>query len=230
MIDLFQDEHQICVVPNFNDLISMPFQGEINAICWKRELVGDFSEIVEKLASTENITLIDEDELFELQLTEQGQLAREILLNDLKLLKAQGAAPNLNIIKCYERDDSFFPTDVYSYHVDGAPIPTSTFLCTYIGEPSEILPNFQAIQKVLVPKIRAELKKLYTGASQDFDAFLSENFFDLHYLAKVNARPINLGLGHLWKLAVQHPESNVPPCIHRAPFEKNGQKRLLLIC
>lgn len=230
MIDLFQDDHQICVVANFNDLISMPFQGEINAICWKRKLVGNFSEIVEKLASIENITVIDEDELFELQLTEQGQLAREILLNDLKLLKAQGAAPNLNIIKCYERDDSFFPTDVYSYHVDGAPIPTSTFLCTYIGEPSEILPNSQAIQKVLVPEIRAELKKLYTGTAQDFEAFLSENFFDLHYLAKPNARPINLGLGHLWKLAVQYPEGKVPPCVHRAPFEKNGQKRLLLIC
>jgi len=230
MIDLFQNEHQICAVANFNDLISKPFQGEINAICWKRELVGDFSEIVEKLASIENITVVDEDELFELQLTGQGQIAREILLNDLKLLKAEGAAPILNIIKCYDRDDSFFPTDVYSYHVDGAPIPTSTFLCTYFGEPSEILPNSQAIQKVLVPEIRAELEKIYTGDAQDFEAFLSENFFDLHYLAKPNAQPINLGLGHLWKLAVLHPESKVPPCVHRAPFEKNGQKRLLLIC
>lgn len=230
MIDLFQNEHQICAVANFNDLISTPFQGEINAICWKRELVGDFSEIVEKLASIENITVVDEDELFELQLTGQGQIAREILLNDLKLLKAEGAAPILNIIKCYDRDDSFFSTDVYSYHVDGAPIPTSTFLCTYFGEPSEILANSQAIQKVLVPEIRAELEKIYTGDAQDFEAFLSENFFDLHYLAKPNAQPINLGLGHLWKLAVLHPESKVPPCVHRAPFEKNGQKRLLLIC
>lgn len=230
MIDLFQAEQQIRCVANFNDLIYTPFQGEINAICWTRDSKGDFSEIVEKLTSIENITVVDEEELIELQLSEQGQLAREILLNDLKLLKAQGAAPVLNIITCYDRDESFFPTDVYSYHVDGAPIPTSTFLCTYIGEPSEILPNSQAIQKVLIPEILVELKKLYHGPEENFESFLSENFFDLHYMAKPNAQPINLGLGHLWKLAVNHPESKVPPCVHRAPIEKNGQKRLLLIC
>jgi hypothetical protein len=230
MIDLFQAEQQISCVANFNDLIYTPFKGEINAICWTRELVGNFSEIVENIASIENITVVDEEELIELQLSEQGQLAREILLNDLKLLKAQGAAPVLNIITCYDRNESFFPTDVYSYHVDGAPIPTSTFLCTYIGEPSEILPNSQAIQKVLIPEILVELKKLYHGPEENFESFLSENFFDLHYMAKPNAQPINLGLGHLWKLAVNHPESKVPPCVHRAPIEKNGQKRLLLIC
>jgi hypothetical protein len=31
-------------------------------------------------------------------------------------------------------------------------------------------------------------------------------------------------------LAVDHPESQVPPCIHRAPKEKSGQNRLLMIC
>ena len=175
--------------------------------------------------------MLDHDELLELQLSEQGQLAREILLNDLKLLKGYGASPILNLIKCYERDDAypFFPTDVYSFHIDRSPIPTDTFLCTYYGEPSEILSNSQAIQKILVPEIRDELKNIYHRTDEEFELFLSEHFFDLHYLPKPNAHPINLGLGHLWKLAVDHPESKALPCIHRAPKE-NGQNRLLMIC
>lgn len=232
MIDVFHAENQIHCVTNFQDLVSTPFHGEINAICWTRKLIGDFSEIVRKVELNGNIAELDEEELRELQLSEEGQLAREILLNDLKVLKAHGASPILNVIKCYERDDiyPFFPTDVYSFHVDRSPIPSDTFLCTYYGESSEIVPNIQAIQKVLVPEIRDELKKLYVGADEGFESFLSEHFFDLHYQAKPNARPMSLGLGHLWKLAIDHPESQVPPCLHRAPKEKNGQNRLLIIC
>jgi hypothetical protein len=136
------------------------------------------------------------------------------------------------LIKCYERDDAntFFPTDVYSFHVDRSPIPIDTFLCTYFGESGDILPNSQAIQKVLVPEIRDELKKIYSGADEGFESFLSEHFFDLHYLAMPEARPISLGLGNLWRLAVDHPESQTFPCIHRAPEEKSKKKRLLMIC
>lgn len=232
MIDLSHAENQIQCVTNFQDLVSTPFHGKLNAVCWTRELIGDFSEIVDQLELNGNIMELDQDELHELKLSEQGQFAREILLNDLKVLKAHGASPVLNLIKSYERDDSypFFPTDVYSFHVDRSPVPTDTFLCTYHGESSDILPNSQAIQKVLIPEIRDELKKLYDGADEGFESFLSEYFFDLHYQTKPKARPINLGIGHLWRLAVDHPESPVPPCVHRAPKEKSGQNRLLLIC
>lgn len=232
MKDVSHGENQIHCVANFQDLVSTPFQGGINAICWTRKLPGDFSEIVKKLELNGNIAVLGEEDLFELQLSEQGQQAREILLNDLKVLKAHGASPISNLIKCYERDDSYpnFPTDVYSFHVDRSPVPIDTFLCTYYGESSEILPNSQAEQKVLVPEIRDELKKLYRGADEEFESFLSEYFFDLHYRAKSTTRPISLGLGHLWKLAVDYPESQILPCVHRAPKEKTGQNRLLMIC
>jgi hypothetical protein len=231
MTDLPHAEHQIHCVTNFQDLVSTPFNGVINAICWTRTLTGDFSEIVKKVALHGNITTIEQEELCELQLSEQGQLAREILLNDLKALKAHGASPILNVISNYDRDDAypFFPTDVYSFHVDRSPIPTDTFLCTYYGKPSEILPNSQGKKKILIPEIRDQLKKLYHGADEGFESFLSEHFFDLHYQAEPDACPISLGLGHLWRLAVDHPESQVPPCLHRAP-EESGQSRLLMIC
>lgn len=232
MAESLSINRQILYVENFNKLINTPFDSWFNAICWSRKLIGDFSEIVNKVELSSNVTVIERDELVELELTEAGQLARTILLNDWQLLQEYGASPVLNLISHYERDDaySFFPTDVYSYHVDRSPIATDTFLCTYYGEPSDILPNSQSEKKVLVPEIRSELKKLYAGNEDGFESFLSEHFFDLHYQAKANAQPISLGVGSLWRLAVDHPQSKVLPCVHRAPLEKPGQYRLLMIC
>lgn len=224
--------NQTQIVNSFQELVSTEFIGELNALCLNRKLEGDFTEIVNNIMGEENIIVISEEDLLKLNLSKQGQKAREIILNDLQLLTEHGAAPVLNLIRYYERDESFpfFPTDVYSYHVDRSPIPTSTFLCTYYGDASDILPNAQAEQKILVPEIREELKKLFGGDEEGFESFLSDNFFDLHYRAKTNAQPINLGIGNLWRLAVDHPESKVPPCIHRAPKETSGKTRLILIC
>lgn len=228
----FSDNSQIGLVATFSELIHTDFMGETNALCWFRNLEGDFAAIVNQLQLKENITEVSPQDLLALQLSQKGSIAREIILNDMQLLTDFGASPSLNLLKCYERDDEFdfISTDVYSYHVDRSPIATDTFLCTYHGAASDIIANEQAIQKVLIPEIREQLKALHKGPSEELDDFLKDNYFDLHYQPLPNATPTNLGVGHLWRLAVDHPKQQVPPCIHRAPIEKVGEYRLLLIC
>lgn len=232
MTNTFSDTPQIEVVSTFPKLVNSNFHGDMNALCWHRNLVGDFKEIVAKLELKENITEVSIEDLLALQLSEHGHLAREIILSDIQLLTDFGAYPTLNLLKCYERDDEldFISTDVYSYHVDRSPIETDTFLCTYHGAASDIVPNDQVEQKILIPEIREQLKKLHDGPEAEFETFLEEYFFDLHYQPKPNTKPVNLGLGHLWRLAVDHPTQKVLPCVHRAPVEKDGEYRLLLIC
>ena len=232
MKNTFPDNNQIKVVSTFSELVNFNFQGTVNAMCWHRDLVGDFEEIVTKLELKENITEVSIDDLLALQLSENGHSAREIILKDIQLLSNFGASPSLNLLKCYERDDEldFISTDVYSYHIDRSPIETDTFLCTYHGAASDIAPNDQVEQKILIPEIREKLKKLHDGQDTEFETFLEEYFFDLHYQPKPDIEPINLGLGHLWRLAVDHPTQQVLPCVHRAPTENDGEYRLLLIC
>ncbi len=232
MSTIFSDNSQIGVVTAFSDLVHTHFKGEMNALCWYRNLDGDFKEIVTKLSLKENITEVFPEDLIALQLSEKGNTAREIILNDLQLLTDFGASPSLNLLKCYERDDEFgfISTDVYSFHVDRSPIATDTFLCTYHGAASDIVSNLQAEQKILIPEVRAKLKELHDGPEEEFEDFLKENYFDLHYQLHPDAEPVNLGLGHLWRLAVDHPKQQVLPCIHRAPVENDGEYRLLLIC
>jgi len=50
----FSDHKHIGVVSSFSELISTNFQGAINAVCWHRNLAGDFKEIVSKLQLKEN--------------------------------------------------------------------------------------------------------------------------------------------------------------------------------
>ncbi|SFH23223.1 DUF1826 domain-containing protein [Pedobacter insulae] len=232
MHNKFTDNNQIGLVSTFEELVTTKFVGAINAICWHRTLVGDFQEVVAKLQLKENVTDISAKTLLALHLSQEGSIARNIVLNDLKLLEDFGASPSLNLLKSYERDEEFdfISTDVYSYHVDRSPIAADTFLCTYYGAASEILPNNQVEQKVLIPEVRQKLWDLYKGSEPGFEDFLKEYFFDLHYQPTPHANPLNLGVGHLWKLAVDHPEQSVLPCVHRAPKENDGEYRLLLIC
>jgi len=226
-----QNQSSIQKVSTFQDLISTPFQGTCNAISWSRQLEGDFEEIVKAISFEGNMVEIDQEDLLALELSEAGQIARDIILKDFKLLSDYGAAPVLNIIKNYEADEHpFFPTDVYSFHVDRSQIATDTFLCTYFGDASELLPNEFAEQKKGIPEIREKLRLEYLGDESGFEEYLIENYYDLHYQAMTEGKEINLGVGNLWRLAVDHPKSKILPCVHRAPKEKNGCIRLLMIC
>jgi hypothetical protein len=220
------------VVGSFAELIATPFRGEVNALCWPRPLLGDFAEIVARLGAGEGIRNLDAATLGALPLSAAGQTARDILLADLALLRAQGLAPELNCIYAYPRDEAAatVPTDVYSFHADSAPIEASTWLCTYHGPASEGLANAEALRRIEDPATRAALLREYGGSDDaGFREFLSENCYDLHYAPRPTAQPYEFGIGHLWRIAVDWPGSPVPPCIHRAPAQAAGQSRLLLI-
>ncbi|OYU83450.1 MAG: DUF1826 domain-containing protein [Flavobacterium sp. BFFFF2] len=228
----YANHPHIGIANSFAELNRTEFKENVNALCWHRPLSGDFHEIVDKLTLHENITVVTPAELMALALSAAGQTAREIILQDIQALTDIGAAPVLNLLKSYERDEDFrfITTDVYSFHVDRSPVPTDTYLCTYYGAASELIANDQAIQKVLIPEVRTQLQALHDGPDHTFDHFLQEHYFDLHYQALPHATPINCGVGNLWRLAVDHPTQKVLPCIHRAPIENEGELRLLVIC
>ncbi len=224
---------RIRTVDSFAELIATPFAGGVNALCWPRALPGDFSEVVAALGDGEGIVPLDEARLNALALSAAGRTARDFMLADLALLRAHGLAPELNCIHGYTRDDDHaaVPTDVYSFHVDSAPIDAATWLCTYHGPASEGLRNEDAQRRADDPATRITLLHEYGGADDTgFREFLREHHYDLHYAPLPHAQPFSFGLGHLWRIAVDWPGSAVPPCIHRAPPTRPGEPaRLLLI-
>lgn len=49
MNKILPDNNQTKIVSSFSELAQAKFQGNNNAICWQRNLSGDFQEIVLKL-------------------------------------------------------------------------------------------------------------------------------------------------------------------------------------
>lgn len=225
--------HRIAIVDSFEALIAARFEGDVNAICWRRRLPGDFQEILDRLPVEAGMTTIEGDDLRALDLSAAGAAAREVLLADQALLRDHGLAPTLDCITGYPRDDAAapVPTDVYSFHVDSATAPVDTYLCTYIGDTSEGLLNEAAIRRVDVAETRAQLLKIYGGPDDEsFTAYLREQCLDLHYWPLAGAEPYRFGLGNLWRIAVAYPDCPVLPCIHRAPpMPPGAHGRLLLI-
>jgi len=224
---------RIKVVHSFHELVTTPFANGINALCWQRELSGDFGEVVARLGVNEEMATLDESYLRTLPLSAAGKAAVEILLADQELLRAHGLAPILDCIHGYPRDEEseIIPTHVYSFHADSATVEADTYLCTYCGASSEGLRNDEAQRRVDIPATRAALLQQYGSADDaDFLAYLHDNCYDLHYAPAPHAQPFVFGHGNLWRIAIQHPESLVPPCIHRAPETIPGERpRLLLI-
>jgi len=110
-----------------------------NALCWQRDLDGDFEELVAHSTLEEDITVLQPEDLIALELSEAGQKARAIILQD-------DAAPNhlwglshsSNLLKKYERDEAFeFSSHGmrdFLIHVDSSSIATAdTSLCTDRG-------------------------------------------------------------------------------------------------
>lgn len=227
------DYPRIKRVESFQELVRTPFADGVNALCWERTLPGDFGEVVQRLGVSEGVTPIAEAQLRTLPVSPAGRAAIEVLLEDQRLLREHGAAPVLNSFLGYPRDEEpqVIATDVYSFHADSAPVEADTFLCTYLGAPSEGLRNEEAQRRVDLPETRAALWKLFGGEDPaGFAEFLTENCYDLHYAPLPSAQPFSFGVGHLWRIATDWPGSPVPPCIHRAPGDQPGQlARLLLI-
>jgi len=221
-------------VGGYAELLATPFAGGVNALCWERTLPGDYAEVARLLGNGggEAITELDEDLLQALPVSPGGRLAIDSMLADLRWLQDHDLDASLNCIHGYPRDDEaeVVCTDVFSYHADRAPVVASTWLCTYFGPPSEGLPNEDARRRVDLPETRAALLREFGGADDaGFAEYLSEACYDLHYAPAEGARPYGFGVGNLWRIAVEHPECPVPPCVHRAPETAPGQKRLLLI-
>ena len=227
------DYRRIQVVNSFEELVSTPFAGEVNALCWQRNLAGNFEEVVELLGLNDGMTTLHDTRLRALPLSAAGRMAVETLIADQQLLRARGLSPILDCIHGYPRDElsEVVPTDVYSFHVDSAPIPTDTYLCSYTEAASEGLRNEESRRRVDSPETRAALLELFGGEDdEEFQEYLTECCYDLHYDPLPHARPFSFGLGNLWRIAIQYPGLPVPPCIHRAPATLPGRPpRLLLI-
>lgn len=221
------------LVGSFDELLSTPFSGAVNALCWPRTLAGDFDEIAAVIGSLDEITTVDDESLHALSLGPAGRIARDILLSDQKLLREAGLDPSLDLIPAYPREAAPgpVPIDVYDFHADSANTLADTFLCSYTVASSEGVANDEAIRRIDIPETRAELLRLHGGPDDaGFAAWLTECCYDLHYAALPHARPFAFGFGNLWRIATQCPGSSVLPCIHRAPATLPGQPpRLLLI-
>jgi len=226
------DYPRVRQVRSFEELVSTPLAGGVNALCWPRALAGDFGEVVALLGGDQGILLLDDAQLLNLPVGAAGAAAVETLLADLRRLRERDLDPVLNCIHGYPRDEAAGPvsTDVFSFHADSATIETDTYLCTYHGSPSEGLRNEEAVRKVDLPATRTELLRQFGGPDDEaFRAHLKERCYDLHYAPTANARPFSFGVGHLWRIATEWPGNPVPPCIHRAPATRPAQPRLLLI-
>lgn len=225
--------NRVQYVNSFHELVSLPFANGINAICWQRELRGNFDHLAALLQTSEPIRSVSPSILKNIPLDPDVAIAARNIIADYELLENHGLEPSFDCITAYPRDEeeSCIRTDVYSFHADSAEIEASTFLCTYSGESSEVIRNEDAIRKIDIPAIQDSLLNEYGGDKDDaFDAFVKENCFHLHYKELPDAQTFALGTSNLWRIAIDYPGCPVPPCIHRAPSTGPGSPpRLLLI-
>jgi len=225
---------RIMVVDSFDALVNATLGPVVNAVCWPRVLEGDFGAVAQCLASEDEIVSLDEAALLSLrqQLGVNGWQAAEQMMADLQRMADLGLQPSLECVPRYARDEgAIVPTDVYSFHADRATVQADTYLCSYNEAASEGLRNEDALRRVDMPEVRAQLMaECARDGETDFDTYLRTHCYDLHYAARAGASPFSFGIGNLWRLAIEYPGCPVVPCIHRAPETAPGRPpRLLLI-
>lgn len=227
--------NRIKIVHSFDALIATPFGPLVNALCWQRVLVGDFDEVAAQFRDEKDVMSLDKEMLAHMRrkLSPTGQLAVDVMIADHDLLQAHGLQPSTECVPRYDRDDNdaIIPTDVYSFHADRATIAADTYLCSYNEAASEGLRNEEAQRHIDIPATRAALLKDFEQyGSGDFDDYVRDNCYDLHYTPIENAVPFSFGIGNMWRIAIEYPGCPVPPCLHRAPQTIIGRPpRLLLI-
>lgn len=217
-------------VASFEDLLG-PFGTGVSALCWERRLEADFDTLAAALApraeAEGGLCVVDEAVLRRTPGVDPRAIS--VLLEDARRLEVLGREPQLNVLTRYPRDERGLPVsvDVHSFHADRAPVEADTFLCTYSGAPSEGLDSHDAERLVDDAGVREALRHAW-GGEGDFESFLVEECFDLHFRPRPSATPWSFGVGPLWRLTVAWPGATEPPCIHRAPVA-DGRPRLLLI-
>lgn len=220
-------------VNSIEELVATRMSDRVNALCWKRPLEGDFSEVIRHLNVERGITTLDREHLLALPVSSAGKVAIQFMLRDQEQLQAYGLAPEIDCVNGYIGHDNqeLMRTDVCSFHVDRATDVADTYLCTYAGESSIGILNEDAIPRSQVPAVRAALLADFGGADDEhFQQYLAENYYDLHYEPVPDARTYSFAVGYLWRIAIDYPGNPVPPCIHRAPDPVEGAPpRLILI-
>ena len=78
---------RIQVVGSFEELVTTPFAGGVNALCWPRLVPGDFGEVVAQLGVGEGILTLDDARLRKLALSDAGRASVEVLLADQQRLR-----------------------------------------------------------------------------------------------------------------------------------------------
>ncbi|MCB1228353.1 MAG: hypothetical protein KDK99_21280 [Verrucomicrobiales bacterium] len=222
-------------VRSFEELTQTPLIDGLQALEWSRDVPpGDFARLAHLLAKTcgEGITPLDFDELDTLSLSPPCRIALASLRVDFERLLTLGLHPELNLINgCYlDATGGPLRTDVCSWHIDSATAPADTWLCTYFGAVTEGLIHEDALRRVDQPDLRALLLHQFGGTEgSEFDAFLAEHCYDLHYQPRPGAQAVAFGIGQLWRVTTLCPGAASPPFVHRAPESPPGAPRLLLI-
>ena len=64
--------NHIRFVQEYKELVSTEFSEDVNAVCWSRNLKGDFSEIANQFVFEENMIQLSDDQLRALHLSPDG--------------------------------------------------------------------------------------------------------------------------------------------------------------